>query len=254
MLIDAAVAKPEEASTAGDTSAPTPKDAAVLAHYSPAHRAIEILSIAAFLALCLWLIVRMGSATHGARWWLLGAAALGGYVLADFVSGLVHWGFDTWGSIYTPVLGKNFIRPFREHHFDEKAITRHDFVETNGNNCLVALPVLTACTFVPVDGSLGLAAVAVLTFMCLGVFGTNQFHKWAHMDNPPRLVGWLQRWHLVLPPAHHDTHHRAPYDNYYCITTGWLNSSLRFIGFFRHLERVITAVTGRKPRVDDLAP
>jgi ubiquitin-conjugating enzyme E2 variant len=57
---------------------------------------------------------------------------------------------------------------------------------------------------------------------------------------------------LILPPGHHDVHHTAPYERHYCITSGWLNEPLNAIGFFRGLERLITAVTGEKPRKDDL--
>src|SRR5262249_48704556 len=73
------------------------------------------------------------------------AALLGlvlGFFAADVASGLVHWLCDTYFDPRTPLLGTIFIAPFREHHVDPGALTRHGFFERNGNNCLVSIPLL----------------------------------------------------------------------------------------------------------------
>lgn len=228
------------------------QDAQALAQgYSPAIRAMEIGAIVSFVALEMALVWKLWGTPHTGPWLLLSAVLLG-YLAADFVSGFVHWMGDTWGRTDMPILGKAFIRPFREHHVDEKAITRHDFVETNGNNCLVSLPVAAIAVALPLSHSGWVFGAAFLGAMIFWVMATNQFHKWSHLDEPPALVGFLQRVHLILPPAHHRIHHTAPFNKYYCITVGWMNRPLNLVHFFPTLERLITWATGLLPRQDDI--
>lgn len=217
--------------------------------YSPAHRALEIFAIIAFLALAGALGWRVYGGIDGHFEWLLVAGmAFGGYLAADLVSGIVHWLADTYGTSDTPLAGPNLVRPFREHHRWPEDLTYHDFIETNGNNCLVSVPAMVAFLFVPVTGPIGLAAVAFMLFLTISVFGTNQFHKWAHLERPSLVVRMLQKSRLILGRAHHKKHHTAPFDTYYCITTGWLNWPLATFGFWRFLEWTILKVTGIRAR------
>ena len=230
-------------------------DAAELeAGYESSHRRYELCSIALTTAASAWLLVRILQAPGLSGWWVP-LAALVGCVTSDFTSGFVHWMFDTWGAVDTPVFGRLAIRTFRHHHVDQKAITRHDFVETNGHNFGLCFGVAlggafwvnpeTATLF---DVFVGMSALGLVFFTCV----TSQIHKWAHMDSPPRVVQLLQRARLILAPDHHSVHHSAPYARNYCITVGWLNGPLRAVRFFETLERVIQAVTGVVPRKDDL--
>ncbi len=153
-----------------------------------------------------------------------------------------------------PVLVPNFIKPFREHHKDPEDITRHDWIETNGNACVVSMPLLlaTAVAIHPRPGDL--FAVFILgsaLSLTLGVLATNQFHKWAHMEHPPRLALRFQRWGLILERQHHLIHHEAPFETYYCITTGWLNPLLQRLRFFEGLERLSRRWLGCRPGESD---
>lgn len=165
-------------------------------------------------------------------------------------------------SVLNPVifnyLFKAFIRPFREHHIDPTAITRHDYIEANGDNALVSLPILLLMICLMVNQStdqfkyyysyycFGLSLVLFITF-------TNQFHKWSHTYyGLPKWVEFLQRAHIILPKPHHRVHHVSPHDTYFCITTGWLNYPLEKLHFWTGLEYIIEKITGVKPRTDDL--
>jgi ubiquitin-conjugating enzyme E2 variant len=231
------------------------QDATALATgYAKSHRIYEMAGIGVTTATFLWLVARLLSSPTISGWWFP-LAALVGILFADFVSGLFHWAFDTWGSVDTPVVGQLAIRTFRHHHVDEKAITTHDFVETNGHNFALALLPAAVGVFrvVPdratlLDVFIGMACAAATLFVSL----TSQIHKWSHQDEPSRVIQLLQRARLVLSPEHHALHHAAPHTRNYCITVGWLNGPLRAIRFFETFERVITAITGAVPREDDL--
>jgi plasmanylethanolamine desaturase len=230
------------------------QDATTLAQgYSRVFRVVEVLSIVAFVVCVGFLAARLVPfATLHPLWTL--SAVLAGYVAADFVSGLVHWAADTWSSSDAPLVGKALIRPFREHHVDPEAITRHDFVETNGANCLISLPAGLVALFVPVSENAGFSEmfVAFTTSLIVWVMATNQFHKWAHSQNLPRPLRWLQQARLILPVDHHRQHHCAPFAKNYCITAGWMNLPLERIQFFRRFERLVTRLTGAIPRQDDI--
>lgn len=230
------------------------QDAAKLAAgYKSGFRSFEFLSIGAFCALSAAIVWRIAPHADGHST-LLFAAFLMGLLSADLVSGIVHWMGDTWGSTDMPLLGQTLIRTFREHHVDQKAITRHDFVETNGTNCMISLPVLVIALLLPVASGqpFFLFVAAWLLSLTLWVFATNQIHKWAHQDQPAAWVALLQRSRLVLSPGHHSVHHSAPYTKYYCITTGWMNPILSRISFFPVCERIVTQLTGLVPRQDDI--
>jgi len=180
-------------------------------------RVVEIASIAAFLVLAAAQLARLEPG------WMLVGAALAAWMTADLLSGLVHWALDSFGSVRTPLVGPAFIRPFREHHADALAITRHDFVETNGASCLGALPLLLGAGAAPA-GPLH----AFLVFTAMGALAANQCHKWAHLApaGVPAAARALQRLRLILPPAGHARHHQAPFDRDYCTASGWLNRPL----------------------------
>lgn len=207
-------------------------------------RLLEIASVAGFAAVAGALALRLWFVPWDTPNLLtMCAAALLGYLAADVVSGIVHWFCDTFFEDDTPLIGRAFIHPFREHHTDPLAITRHGFFEVNGNNCLVLIPVVGAVLILGNPGR-GEAVPAlfvqslVLGF-ALATFGTNQFHKWAHQERPAPPVRWLQTVGLILSPAHHKLHHSEPYRQAFCITVGWLDPLLDRIRLFERIERAV---------------
>jgi ubiquitin-conjugating enzyme E2 variant len=209
------------------------------ARYATSHRVYECAGIAigSASALALGWHLTQGPAASLTAW--LPAVVLG-MLEADLLSGVVHWVFDTWGSSRTPLVGPLAIRTFREHHDDAHAMLAHDFVETNGHNFALSA-VLSGV------GWLASAPLFARAFLVAAVFValTSQIHKWAHTKRPPALVCALQRWRVILSPAHHQVHHQDRHTRNYCITTGWLDAPLRALRVWEGLEVIFPRFGGR---------
>ena len=212
-------------------------------HSGPIHSFLEHTTVLIFPVVFVFNLHWAGSRLYDfGLFWLIVLAIPLGIVAGDFVSGIVHWAADTYGSEDTPVIGPSLVKPFRLHHLYPRDICTHGLVETTGNVCILSVPCLLVSLYLlwllPESGWIAFAAVC-LAFTAAATGATNQFHKWAHQEDPSPLARWLQRKRLVLEPEHHEKHHTRPFDSHYCITNGWLNPVLNKIKFFRRLEATL---------------
>lgn len=169
--------------------------------------------------------------------------ALGAWLFADFLTGLVHWWEDAYAQPDWPVIGPLVAEPNLLHHRDPRAMTRLPWWKN------VDVPVIA--------GALALAGLAVLHALIwplvlaivLAAF-TNLVHRWAHQSAAEngRLITWMQDSGLIQSRAQHALHHRWPRKSHYCPLTNALNPVLERFDFWRRLERVILRVTGLRRR------
>jgi len=248
--------------TSGSTAARHPGSAASAAHrLSILDRSLRILGGCLNLAVLALAAVRLGTSL-GPAWH---PALLPGAVLAfaaatfaaDLTSGLLHWGFDTWFSTTSGPFNR-MVSIVREHHVKPDEIFTFRFATDSGmlswfaGSGAFVLLVLSS-TFaaghpVPVV-CLCLAAVVY----SLDVSLMFEYHKWGHRQRRGPVPRLLQRCGLLLSPDHHLRHHRGAHDSHYCLINGLADRTLGAWGFFRGLERLITAVTGVPARAEDHA-
>lgn len=161
-----------------------------------------------------------------------------GWLLADFLSGLIHWWMDG-ANPRIPLIGKLVIEPNILHHSDPLAFTRSSFIKRN-------LPLAF------VVGLISFGWIVVLGFSWVWVATTvlaalsGEIHYLTHTAKSPGLIlRCLRATGLIQSPGVHARHHRAPNRSTYCVVTNWLNTPLDDLGFWRVLDRL----TGRtEPR------
>lgn len=140
-----------------------------------------------------------------------------GWLLADILSGVLHWLEDRILPEGIPILDEQIVQPNRMHHAEPLEFTRFGFLHRNGTTwaatALIGGPLLWV-----------LGPSLWLAIALLGGGFANQIHYWAHL--PAAAPIWVRTAQLtgaLQSPGGHARHHRAPSDRAYCILTDWLN-------------------------------
>ncbi len=170
-------------------------------------------------------------------------------LLADFVSGLLHWLEDAYGREEWPITGRLVTKPNILHHKDPRYFTHHSWLQSSWDlMCLGIIVLAVACLC-------GVLTWQVWLFVVLGS-NANQIHKWAHRtpaENGP-FINFLQRIRLLQTPRHHAQHHTNPKESHYCVLTNFLNPLLDGIGLWQHLEGLIWKLFRVRRRIDPSVP
>ncbi|MEP6872205.1 MAG: fatty acid desaturase CarF family protein [Anaerolineaceae bacterium] len=189
----------------------------------------------------------------GLTWLQFLGALLLGYFFADFASGLVHWGIDTWFD--ERVVFDRAVTIAREHHTHPQNIFGYGFLEhsTLGSApsaVVVGLASLVTGWFPVSPVVYSLMTCWWVTSTCL-FFGTS-FHNLGHRRTNSPFIRLLQKLHIVITPQHHLVHHRNDQTVHYCVINGWANGICDRFQVWRGLEWFVHALTGAEPRQDDL--
>jgi hypothetical protein len=187
----------------------------------------------------------------GVAWPAILAAVLVGWFTADFASGLVHWGIDTWFDEAS--LGRA-VAITREHHTHPQHVLGYGFLEHSAlgsapSAVVIGLAALLTALFPVAAGTWCLMAVWLIT--ATGLFFGMTFHNLAHKPSRSAVIRAAQAARLLIPPEAHLAHHGGDHTTRYCVISGWANHVCDPLRIWHRLERLVSAATGAEPRRDD---
>lgn len=165
-------------------------------------------------------------------------------LLADFLTGIVHWLEDTYGNPETKFLGigKHIVIPNLVHHIRPRELTQGTWYSRIWTSAAF-LSILLAILWL-----LGWDHIMVYWVFGIAVWG-NEIHCWSHRSPKEngKVITFLQRYYIIQSPKHHGKHHFSPYAVHFCALTPYLNPILEFIRFWRILEVFFMILFGIKP-------
>lgn len=151
-------------------------------------------------------------------------------LIADFITGVLHWAEDTWLAPGGNALIDKYITEDNiDHHRNPGKIRAGNYWATN--RVCIALAAIAAVFF------LVLQVHAWQVYLVLAILSqSNQIHMWGHSSQAPQWVRFLQRYGILQSPRHHAGHHKSPYAKRFCSVTEFLNPILDRTRFWRALE------------------
>lgn len=155
-----------------------------------------------------------------------------GWLIADFISGVLHWIEDRvlWQS--DGWIGRHIVAPNRQHHLTPLTFLQDGFGARNGTTWAVLVPIAALWLWL-------LGPSFVFAGALAGGLLVNEVHRLAH--TPTQSLGWVrvaQQVGLIQSGPHHARHHRQGASSHYCVLTGWLNPVLEQLQFWDRLERL----------------
>jgi hypothetical protein len=164
------------------------------------------------------------------------------WLLADFISGLVHWAEDRVLLNETRFKFLNQIKADNDlHHKRPAALTQFSLWENINTSAYFAWPLALVLLLA---GAPNVITLAVF----FASFG-NAVHRYAHMPKAkvPRLIRLFQRTGFFISFDHHTRHHfdengrieKEDTTIRYCPMSNWVNPILDKVRFFYFLEWAI---------------
>lgn len=151
------------------------------------------------------------------------------WLIADVISGIVHWFEDTWLSYGNAFLDDLVVGPNIDHHRNPGGIVDGTYWQKNRIGIILSILVTVL---------LVLTGIRDWHYYLVTAFSSqlNQVHVWTHTSKPPWLVKTFQSIGLLQSVVHHSLHHKKPYAVHYCTTTNWLNPIFETLKVWRGLE------------------
>lgn len=163
-------------------------------------------------------------------------------VIADLISGLIHWLEDTYCSDNLGgFIGNQICDPNIDHHIlPSSTFSNNKFINRNWIQWLSGFIVLLLTVLI-----FGYCSWQFLLIVFISSFG-NEIHCWQHTKTNHPVVNFLFDSQLIFSKQGHAKHHKHPYMSYYCIIIGFNNAWMERVNFWRRLESVIS-LFGVKP-------